>query len=92
VDEASSTHPSVPRHQASFASHFMMRGGQLLELKEVLGHQTLAMTTRYAHLSPAHLRSAMDRTSRKPAEAFLGTTRWNQDVVRTPPCSGSDPT
>lgn len=46
----------VLRH--SFASHFVMRGGNLLELKEILGHSTIQMTMRYAHLAPGHLESA----------------------------------
>lgn len=47
----------VLRH--TFASHFMMNGGNILTLKEILGHTSLAMTMRYAHLSPAHLRDAL---------------------------------
>jgi len=43
----------VLRH--SFASHFMMGGGNILHLQKDLGHQSLTMTMRYAHLSPAHL-------------------------------------
>jgi site-specific recombinase XerD len=50
-----------------FASWFMMRGGDLLALQKILGHRTLAMTQKYAHLSPEYLRSAMDRTARRPA-------------------------
>jgi hypothetical protein len=38
-----------------------MRGASLREVQEVLGHTTMAMTLRYAHLSPAHLRTAVDR-------------------------------
>jgi len=48
----------------SFASHWMMRGGKLESLSKILGHATLAMTMRYAHLSPEHLRSEMERTER----------------------------
>jgi len=45
----------------TFASHAIMRGVTLPELKEILGHSTLAMTLRYAHLSPTHLRSAVEK-------------------------------
>jgi len=45
----------------TFASHFMMRGGNLYELKEILGHKDVKMTMRYAHLSPNHLRASMER-------------------------------
>lgn len=51
-----------------FASWFMMRGGSLQELKEILGHADITMTLRYAHLSPAHLRSAMLKTERTSAQ------------------------
>jgi integrase len=43
----------VLRH--TFSSHFMMNGGNILALQKVLGHHSLAMTMRYAHLSPEHL-------------------------------------
>ncbi len=55
----------LPRGQAThvlrhtFASHFIMNGGNILTLKEVLGHSSLTMTMRYAHLSPSHLRDAL---------------------------------
>jgi len=47
-----------------FASTFMMAGGDLLSLQKILGHGSLKMTERYAHLSPDHLRAAMERTER----------------------------
>jgi hypothetical protein len=31
----------------------------LKEVQEALGHQTIAMTMRYAHLAPDHLRAAV---------------------------------
>jgi integrase len=54
-----------------FASWFMMRGGSLQALKEILGHRDLKMTLRYAHLSPGHLRQEMAKTER-PAGPSLG--------------------
>jgi integrase len=36
----------------TFASHFMMKGGDLWKLKKILGHKSIAMTERYSHLSP----------------------------------------
>ena len=38
----------------TIASHFIMNGGDLLTLKENLGHSSFAMVQRYAHLSSAH--------------------------------------
>ena len=46
----------VLRH--TFASHFMINGGNILSLQRILGHSSLAMTMRYAHLSPDHLNEA----------------------------------
>lgn len=47
----------VLRH--TFASHFMMNGGNILVLQKVLGHASLTMTMRYAHLAPDHLQEAV---------------------------------
>ncbi|WP_437124277.1 tyrosine-type recombinase/integrase [Burkholderia multivorans] len=43
----------VLRH--TFASHFMMNGGNILSLQRILGHASLTVTMRYAHLAPDHL-------------------------------------
>jgi len=55
----------------TFAPWADMRGVSLKELQELLGHSSLAMTMRYAHLAPERLRSAVTRleglTSSKPA-------------------------
>ncbi len=47
----------VLRH--TFASHFMMNGGNILVLQKVLGHSSLQMTMRYSHLAPDHLKEAV---------------------------------
>ena len=39
----------------TFASHFMMNGGNLYDLQKLLGHQDISTTERYAHLSPESL-------------------------------------
>ena len=48
-----------------FASWFMMQGGSLLALNEILGHASLTMTQRYAHLSPGHLKAEVAKTERQ---------------------------
>jgi integrase len=41
----------------TFASQFVMSGGNLYDLQKVLGHTKAEMTMIYAHLSPEHLSS-----------------------------------
>ncbi len=38
----------------TFASHYMMRGGKIEALQEILGHEDIKTTQRYAHLSPEY--------------------------------------
>ena len=47
------------RHSA--ASYLAMNGATLAEIAEVLGHKTLAMVKRYAHLSEAHTKGVVTR-------------------------------
>ena len=47
----------VLRH--SFASHFVMNGGDVVSLQRILGHSSITMTMRYAHLAPDHLSKAI---------------------------------
>jgi integrase len=58
----------------TFASQWMMAGGELFALKDILGHKTIAMTQRYAHLSPAYKRAVVDRMEQiwaKPASQVV---------------------
>jgi len=48
----------ILRH--TFASHYMMNGGDILSLQRILGHGNITMTMRYAHLSPDHLNSVVN--------------------------------
>nr|WP_280527705.1 tyrosine-type recombinase/integrase [Pseudomonas khazarica] len=57
----------LPKGQAShalrhtFASHFMQKGGNILTLRKILGHSSLAMAMamRYAHLAQEYLAEAV---------------------------------
>ena len=44
----------------TFASHLVMSGVDLTTIKELLGHKTITMTLRYAHLAPSHKVKAVD--------------------------------
>jgi len=56
LPEGQRTH--VLRH--TFASHYMMNGGNILALQKILGHSSLNMTMKYAHLAPDYLREILD--------------------------------
>jgi integrase len=50
--------PHVLRH--TFASRLVMAGVDLRTVQELMGHKSITMTLRYAHLSPDHKRAAME--------------------------------
>lgn len=56
---------SLPKGQAvhvlrhTFASHFMMNGGNILALQKILGHSTILQTMTYAHFAPDYLLDAV---------------------------------
>ncbi len=58
-----------------FASWYVMRGGALPALQQILGHASLAMTMRYSHLAPDHLRSEMLKTERSGADQHIISTK-----------------
>jgi integrase len=45
----------------TFASHWVMNGGDLFKLQRILGHKSAAMTQRYAHLAPEAFKDDLDR-------------------------------
>ncbi len=51
------------RHSA--ASYLAMNGASLAEIAEILGHKTLAMVKRYAHLSEAHTARVVERMNER---------------------------
>ena len=52
----------------SCASYLAMNGASLAEIAEILGHKTLQMVKRYAHLSEAHTSKVVTRMN----EAIFG--------------------
>jgi integrase len=57
--------PDLPRGQTThvlrhtFASWFMMNGGNIIALQQILGHASIQQTMVYAHLSPDYLQHAV---------------------------------
>ena len=45
----------------TFASHFVMNGGNILTLQKILGHADIKMTLLYAHLAPDFLGEEMNK-------------------------------
>jgi integrase len=49
----------------TFASHWVMNGGDLFKLQKILGHKTVQMTMRYAHLQPSAFKDDWGRMGEK---------------------------
>jgi integrase len=45
----------------TFASRLVMAGADIRTIQELMGHKTIAMTVRYAHLAPKHTLAAVER-------------------------------
>ncbi len=62
----------VLRH--TFASHLVMRGAPIVAVQDLMGHSTIQMTMRYAHLAPHVTREAVQLLDRRdsPAAAAAG--------------------
>lgn len=54
-----SVKPGVHILRHTFCSHLAMRGAPARAIQELAGHQDLATTQRYMHLSPAALDAAI---------------------------------
>ncbi len=59
----------------TFASRLVMAGVDLRTVQQLMGHKTIQMTVRYAHLAPEHQMAAVERLCPQPAalETSIGT-------------------
>lgn len=64
----------------TFASNLTMAGVDLNTIREILGHKSMTMVLRYAHLSPAHQAKAVSVLDRQ-----MGTIWSPGEVDRTGP-------
>jgi site-specific recombinase XerD len=65
----------------TFASRLAMAGVDLRTLVELMGHQSIQMTMRYAHLGPSHTLAAVERLVLVPSLAEQSTDRRSHSAV-----------
>jgi len=75
----------------SYASHFIMAGGELATLQRLLGHKGIAMTLRYSHLSPSFRLAAIDRMNNLWQSAAPLSTAPNPPLAPNPVTPASQP-
>jgi integrase len=71
----------------TFASHMIMRGASLKEVQEILGHKTMTMTLRYAHLSQEHKKKAVNLLNGLTASALMSKNVKSSDF---PACENGE--
>jgi hypothetical protein len=66
----------------TFASRLLMSGADIVAVKELLGHKSMQMTLRYAHLAPSHKVAAISLLDGDPNQAATQNyTKTIQSVV-----------
>jgi len=66
----------------TFASHLMMKTGNIMMVKEALGHNTLKMTERYSHLSPGYKQKAIEDLYEKKDGTNMAQNEVNENKVK----------
>lgn len=70
--------PHTLRH--TFASELVSRGGGLQAVQGLLGHATITMTLRYAHLAPSVLRSTIHLLEDRNEKIEVLGNQWATDL------------
>ena len=60
-----------------------MAGVDIRTVQELLGHKTISMTVRYAHLAPKHQLAAVERLD-TPSESPTDTRAFERAKVEAP--------
>jgi integrase len=61
----------------TFASQVLLRGGDLKDIQELLGHKTMTMTLRYAHLTQEHKKKAVNLLN-----GITGSPSYVEDITK----------
>ncbi|MFY7851437.1 MAG: tyrosine-type recombinase/integrase [Brevundimonas sp.] len=65
------------RHK--FASEFLQATGDLAALQAILGHRSVTMTIRHAHMVTDHLHAAM--RGRVPGRSLIGVVNGDRSMA-----------
>ena len=74
----------------TFANYLVMAGVNLTSVKELMGHKTITMTLRYAHLAPDFQRDAITRLAACRSEKTMANDPA-VSLVRSRPCAPENP-
>ena len=75
-------HPHMLRH--TFATHHLANGAQLADIKNMLGHQSLATTAIYAHTPLDKIRKSIQEVTRPKLTPLQKLRNWLYPLKSTP--------
>ena len=66
-----------------FAPRLVQRGVPLNTVRDLLGHSSVAMSLRYAHLAPDQRREAVAKLNSRPILVLTTCLPWQAEPTRT---------